>query len=95
MKNCILAGQAEVMRAKIQGINASAGAEAVQEIKAATEIAEKNAAEEQPREKPRYIENPLPVPKKHVKREMNYDHEVSESAMHFDIEITEEDDFEI
>ena len=94
LKNCILAGQAEVMRAKIQEINASVGADAIQEIKAATEMAEKNAAE-QPMEKPRYIENPLPVPKKHVKREMNYDHEVPESAMHFDIEIAEGDDFEL
>lgn len=92
--NCVLSGQAEVMQAKIQKINASAGAEAIQEIKAATEMAEKNEAE-QPGEKPRYIENPLPVPKKHVKREMDYDHEVSESAMHFDVEITEEDDFEL
>lgn len=95
LKNCILSGQAEVMRAKIQEINASVGAETVQEIKAATEIAEKNAEKEQPEEKPRYIENPLPVPKKHVKREMDYDHEVPESAMHFDIEIAEGDDFEI
>lgn len=89
LKNCVLGGQAEVMRAKIQGINASVGAEAIQEIKAATEMAEQNA------EKPRYIENPLPVPKKHVKREMDYDHEVPESAMHFDVEIPEEDDFEL
>lgn len=95
LKNCILGGQAEVMRARIQEINASAGAEAVQEVKAATEMAEKSAAAEPPGEKPRYIENPLPVPKKHVKREMNYDHEVQESDMHFDIEIAEEDDFEL
>lgn len=95
LKNCILSGQAEVMRAKIQEINASAGAEAIQEIKAATEMAEKSAAAEQPAEKPRYIENPLPVPKKHVKREMDYDREVPESAMHFDIEIAEGDDFEL
>lgn len=89
LKNCVLGGQAEVMQAKIQEINASVGEEAVQEIKAATEIAEKTP------EKPRYIENPLPVPKKHVKREMDYDHEVPESAMHFDVEIPEEDDFEL
>ena len=95
LKNCVLSGQAEVMRAKIQEINASAGAEAIQEIKAATEMAEKSAAAEQPEKKPRYIENPLPVPKKHVKREMDYDHEVPETAMHFDIEIAEGDDFEL
>ena len=95
LKNCLLSGQAEVMRAKIQEINTSAGAEAIQEIRAATETAEKNVEAAQPVEKPRYIENPLPVPKKHVKREMDYDHEVSESAMHFDIELVEEDDFEL
>ena len=95
LKNCVLSGQAEVMRAKIQEINASAGAEAIQEIKAATEMAEKSVAAEQPEKKPRYIENPLPVPKKHVKREMDYDHEVPETAMHFDIEIAEGDDFEL
>ena len=93
--NCVLSGQAEVIRAKIQEINASAGAEVIQGIKAATEIAEKNVEAERPEEKPRYIENPLPVPKKHVKREMDYDHAVPESAMHFDIEIAEEDDFEL
>ena len=29
-----------------------------------------------PAKKPRFIENPLPLPKKHVKREMDYDYEV-------------------
>ena len=95
LKNCILAGQAEVMRAKIQEINASVGEEAIQEIKATAEMAEKSVGAEQPKEKPRYIENPLPVPKKHIKREMDYDREVPESAMHFDIEIEEGDDFEL
>lgn len=33
-----------------------------------------------------YIENPLPVPKKHVRREMTYAFEPSEAQMRFDIE---------
>lgn len=73
LKNCILSGQAEVMRAKIEKINATAEME----------------------ENPRFLENPLPLPKKHVKREMDYDHEIPEEAMHFDVEISEGDDFEI
>lgn len=79
VKNCILSGQAEL----------------IQEIKAVTEMAEKSMTAAQPQEKPRYIENPLPVPKKHIKREMDYDHEIPEEAMHFDVEIAEGDDFEI
>lgn len=44
---------------------------------------------------PRYIENPLPLPKKHEKRVMDYQYEVPEDKMKFDIEIGENDDFDI
>ena len=47
-----------------------------------------------PAQKPRFIENPLPLPKKHVKREMDYDYEVPEADMHYQIEITAGDDFD-
>lgn len=46
-------------------------------------------------EKPRFIENPLPLPKKHVKREMDYEYLVAEEDMKFDIEVDETDDFDI
>lgn len=45
-------------------------------------------------EKPRFIENPLPLPKKHVKREMDYDYTVAEADMHYQVEIAEGDDFD-
>lgn len=45
-------------------------------------------------EKPRFIENPLPLPKKHVKRDMDYDHEIAQADMHYQIEIAEGDDFD-
>lgn len=45
-------------------------------------------------EKPRFIENPLPLPKKHVKREMDYHYTVSDEDMHYDVEIADEDDFD-
>lgn len=44
---------------------------------------------------PKYIPNPLPVPKKHSPREMGYDHAVSPDKMHFDVEIHPGDDFDI
>lgn len=50
--------------------------------------------EEMP-EKPRFLENPLPLPKKHEKRTMDYQHEVAEDRMEFDYEIDEDDDFDI
>ncbi len=34
----------------------------------------------------KFIENPLPGPKPHVKKEMNYDYEVAADKMYFDIE---------
>lgn len=44
---------------------------------------------------PRFLENPLPLPKKHEKRTMDYQYEVTEDKMEFDVEIKESDDFDI
>lgn len=44
--------------------------------------------------KPRFIENPLPLPKKHERREMGYQYDVAEDRMEFDLEIDENDDFD-
>lgn len=46
-------------------------------------------------QKPRFIENPLPLPKKHEKRELDYQYFVPEHKMKFDIEVAENDDFDI
>lgn len=43
----------------------------------------------------RFIENPLPGPKPHVKKEMTYDYEVPENKMFFDIETPEKNYFDI
>lgn len=45
--------------------------------------------------KPRFIENPLPLPKKHVRKELDFQYEVPEDKMKFDIEIKDGDDFDI
>ncbi len=43
----------------------------------------------------RFIENPLPVPKRHGRREQNYDHEVPPDKMHYDTPVSDMDDFDI
>ncbi len=49
-----------------------------------------------PTKKIEYIENPLPLPKKHVKRQMEYGFIPKENQMNFDIELTEKNsDYDI
>lgn len=81
LQNCIFGGKAKVMQAVIEQINAEA------------DLEEPEAAE-QP-QKPRFIENPLPLPKKHVKKDMDYQYPVEEKDMKYDIEVSEHDDFDI
>lgn len=73
LKGALFGGQAELVREKIEEINATVPVT---------------------QEKSRFIENPLPLPKKHVKREMDYSYIVPEADMHYDVEISEEDDFD-
>ena len=46
------------------------------------------------KEAPRFIENPLPLPKKREHREMDYAYEVSADRMHYDVAVRDEDDFD-
>ncbi|MBQ5376409.1 MAG: hypothetical protein IIU45_06025, partial [Lachnospiraceae bacterium] len=41
------------------------------------------------------LPNPLPVPKKRERKGMDYAKEVKEEDLHFDVEISDEDDFDI
>lgn len=43
----------------------------------------------------RYIKNPLPLPQKHVRKAMEYPLEVSEDMMKFDIEVKDDDDYDL
>ena len=45
--------------------------------------------------KTNYIENPLPLPKKHVAHEMDYQYAVEEKDMKYDVEVPEDDDFDL
>ena len=43
-----------------------------------------------------YIENPLPLPKKHEKKQMDYGFNPNDEQMHFDFDVTDDkSDFDI
>lgn len=58
-----------------------------------TERETEDKSEEVPQVK--FIENPLPLPKKHVKKVLDYDREIEDGQEDFDVEIDEDDDFDI
>lgn len=63
-----------------------------------TEVTEENRVsnEKQASNEIQYIPNPLPLPKKHVKREIKFDYEPPEELMKFDYELQEgQEDFDI
>lgn len=70
--------------------------EAVAAMGTAREKTEEKTEEKAEAEtKIRLIENPLPLPKKHVKKTMGYQREVLPEEMHYDIEVPDTDDFDL
>ena len=49
----------------------------------------------QENKKVEYIENPLPVPKKHIRKTMDYAFIPNESQMKYDIQVSDNDDFDL
>lgn len=86
LQNCIFGERSKALQAVIEESNSEAES-AVEEDK------EKELQTEE--QKSRFIENPLPLPKKHVKKEMDYQYPVDESQMKYDMEVDENDDFDI
>lgn len=82
LQNCMFGGRTEVMKAVIEEINASAGTPEAKTMDNQTA-------------KPHYIENPMPLPKRHEKREMDYQYDVTETDMKYDVEVPVNDDFDL
>lgn len=76
-----------------KGKSAAEGTEPVVTEKPADEGEKKDVEEKKGKKKINYIENPLPGPKKHVKR--NFDFKIGKRKDDFDIDIEEGDDFDI
>lgn len=78
----------------------SAEEQTVAELEGNKEAAGKPAVEQQaePKERPaptRFIENPLPLPKKHVKREVDYEIKGGKVEDDYDYFVADDDDFDI
>lgn len=43
----------------------------------------------------KFIENPLPLPKKHVKKVLDFDYEIKDGMDDFDIDVADDDDFDV
>lgn len=97
LQNCIFGGKDQFVKTKIEEINRSVSETDAEEERPAIEAPEPAtdvpAQETDP--KPRYLENPLPLPKKHVRRQMDYQYKVEEKDMKFDLEIKDDDDFDL
>lgn len=81
-------GLPEQTQAQVEGIPEQAKAHA--DVREDRESREENTADR----RGEYIENPLPVPKKHVRREMDYGYAVPENQMHYDVPVAENDNFD-
>lgn len=95
LQNCIYGGRVKVMQAVIEEINAAADrAKQSVSMEQTIETKESDIMENQP-SKPRYIENPLPLPRKHIAKEMDYQYMVEEKDMRYDVEVPEDDDYDV
>lgn len=75
-------------------VEKEAGALDDKEMPESIQIKELESFEEQ-KPKVNYIENPLPLPKPHVKKEMNYGFDPPSVRMKYDIWVSENDDYDI
>lgn len=101
LQNAVFGGSTKVMKAMIEEINIAA--EETEETVQIKQTAGTETATGTPKEKkmenqtvkPQYIENPLPLPRRHEKREMDYQYDVKEKDMKYDIEVPPNDDFDV
>lgn len=96
LQNCMFGGQNKFVKTMIEEINNTVlQTESVEEVQAEEVCGAVEQIPEEKKSKPRYLENPLPLPKKHVRKQMDYQYSIEEKDMRFDLEIEEEDDFDI
>ena len=101
LQNAIFGGSAKIMKTMIEEINMAV--KKTEETGQIKQIADTGTAMGIPKEKkmenqttkPQYIENPLPLPKKHEKKDMDYQYDVEEKDMKYDIEVPLYDDFDV
>ena len=104
MKSPLTKGQvAEVIEPEIPGVEDAVKSEEADKPEEAAEPQaesvviwpEESTVEETPVAPVQFIENPLPLPKKHVRKEMDYQYEVAQDKMNYDVIVGDNDDFDI
>ncbi|MCH5258296.1 MAG: hypothetical protein J1F18_01025 [Lachnospiraceae bacterium] len=95
LQNCLFGGRTKVMQAVIKEINTAA--ERAEQSAGAVQITgvRESGVMDVQTPQPRFIENPLPLPKKHVAKEMDYQYDVAEEDMKYDLFVPDNDDFDI
>lgn len=94
--------KSEIKKSEIEKMEIKESKIKESEIKAVTgQENSRNVQEQQPQETAeekktvKYIENPLPLPKRHVKKEMDYGFEPDCDLMKYDVMVEENDDFDL
>lgn len=77
----------EIKKAEIKAVTGQENSRNVQE-----QLPQETAEE---KKTVKYIENPLPLPKRHVKKEMDYGFEPDCDLMKYDVMVEENDDFDL
>lgn len=72
-----------------------AGEESSKAAEESQEPTKTETGEETPRKPVQLIENPLPLPKKHVKKKLDYNVNVAKGQDDFDLDVDDADDFDI
>ncbi len=63
------------------------------EVREELKVKEESDVKEEPKVK--LLENPLPLPKKHEKKILDYDIRIAPGKFHYDVDVAEDDDFDI
>lgn len=94
--------KSEIKKSEIEKMEIKESKIKESEIKAVTgQENSRNVQEQLPQETAeekktvKYIENPLPVPKRHVKKEMDFGFEPDSDLMKYDVMVEENDDFDL
>ena len=94
--NVVSIPSGRIEESKIKEVSFKAFDEAPKTEEPKTEEAKTEEAKtEEPKKEIKFLDNPLPVPKKHVKKSIDYAFEPDADMMKYDIDISTDDDFDI
>lgn len=88
----VVSGRGRIIAAEPKPVEPKAEVPKAEEFKAEASKAEVSATQ---KPKVKYLENPLPLPKKHVKKTLDYDYDVVAGQDDYDLLVDDNDDYDI